>query len=119
MTAEGFRPYPFVKEILMQIQGKSVRFPGKIPGVPMSYPTLVTATWCPYTLTSIKFWEDAASSVGISLNVVHAGTEEGDRIIFSADVAGVPCLIAKPQSVFYGLQISRPEAFAFLKKTCT
>jgi hypothetical protein len=119
LTAEGFRPYPLVNEIRKYLQGKSVEFPQIGPDSNMSYPTLVTATWCPYTLPSIQFWKDTASEVGVSLNVLYAETEEGNRMIVSADVAGVPCLVANPKTLFYGLMISRPEAFSFLKKACT
>jgi len=80
------------------------------------YPILVTAEWCPYTLPAIRFWEEAANSVGLPLSVYYAGLEDGDKIAASANVAGVPCLIASPEKLYYGLNINLSEAGSFLKK---
>jgi len=116
LTAEGFRPYPHVLEIINHIEGKSVTFPeiNKEPNV--IYPILVTAKWCPYTLPAIRFWEEAASSVGLPLRVFYAGLEDGDKIAACTNVAGVPCLIASPKKFLYGLNINLSEADSFLKK---
>jgi hypothetical protein len=116
LTAEGFRPYPRVREIINHIDGKSVIFPEINREVNVIYPTLVTAQWCPYTMPAIRVWEEAASFVGLHLRVFYAGTIEGDEIIATANVAGVPCLIANPKTLYYGLDINSFEARSFLKK---
>jgi hypothetical protein len=119
LTAEGFRPHPRLREIISHIEDKSVTFP-EIPSEKnMIYPILVTAKWCPYTLTAIKFWEEAASSVGLPLRVFYAGIEDGDKIVAASHVAGVPCLIANPKTLHYGLNMNLFEAGSFLKETVT
>ena len=119
MTAEGFRPYPRVREIINHIDGRSVTFPeiNREPNV--IYPILVTAKWCPYTLPAIRFWEEAAAYVGVPLRVFYAGIEDGDKIVATANIAGVPCLIANPKTLHYGLDINLYEAVSFLKKSVT
>lgn len=117
MTAEGFRPYPRVQEIVNHINGKSVTFPKINKEATVIYPTLVTAKWCPYTIPAIRLWEEAAAFIELPLKVYYAGTVDGDEIIATANVAGVPCLIANPQKVYYGLDINLSEARSFLKKT--
>lgn len=117
MTAEGFRPYPRVREIINHIDGKSVTFPEMNKEANVIYPTLITAKWCPYTLPAIKLWEEAAAYVGVPLRVFYAGTEDGDEIIATANVAGVSCLIANPKTLHYGLDINSSEARSFIKKT--
>jgi len=119
LTAEGFRPYPRLREIINHIEGKSVTFP-KIPSEKnIIYPTLVTAKWCPYTFTAIKFWEEAATAVRLPLRVFYAGIEDGDKIVAAAHVAGVPCLIANPKTLHYGLNMNLSEAISFLKEAIT
>ena len=117
MTAEGFRPYPRVREIINHIDGKSFTFPEINKEANVIYPTLVTAEWCPYTLQAMKFWEQVASSIGLSLRVFYATTKDGDEIIATANVAGVPCLIANQKTLYYGLDMNFSEASSFLKKT--
>jgi len=119
LTAEGFRPYPRVREIINHIEGKSVTFPEINKEANVIYPILVTAKWCPYTVPSIRLWEEAASSVGLSLRVFYAGFEDGDKIVATANVAGVPCLVANPKTLYYGLNINLSEAVIFLKKAVT
>lgn len=80
-----------------------------------SLPALVTAEWCPFTLTAVNLWMEAAQSVGLTLRVVDAESEEGEEVIFAANVAGVPCLVATPERLFYGLRFSPSEAKSFLQ----
>lgn len=77
-------------------------------------PALVTAAWCPFTLTAENFWRDAARATGVTMRVVNADTEEGRRIIAAADVAGVPCAINPAGAKRYGLQLTPEEAARFL-----
>jgi len=99
------------------INGKSVTFPEINREANVIYPILVTAEWCPYTLPSIRLWKEAAAFFELPLKVFYAGTVDGDEIIATANVAGVPCLIANPKKVYYGLEINSSEARSFLKKT--
>jgi hypothetical protein len=99
------------------IDGKSVKFPEINKEAAVIYPVLVTAKWCPYTITSIRFWEEAADFVGLPLRVFYAGTIEGEEIIATTNTAGVPCLIANTKTLYYGLDMNSSEARSFLKKT--
>jgi hypothetical protein len=99
------------------LYGKHVEIPKINSDFTLSYPALVTADWCPYTLPAIRFWEEAANSSGLSLNVAHAHSEQGKNILGNMNVAGVPCLIANPKALFYGLQITYTEAVTFLKES--
>lgn len=112
--AEGFRPYPPAHEVLAGLKSTSSS-PKQIEGPVIDYPTLVTANWCPFTLTAKSFWNEAAIDAGLTLKVVDAETEEGAQIIVSAGVAGVPCLVAAPDRLLYGLQCSPSEAISFLQ----
>lgn len=78
-------------------------------------PILVTADWCPYTLTAKNFWNEAAGSAGVDVKVVDAESEEGKQVIVTAKVAGVPCLVIKQDHLIYGLQWSASEAKSFLQ----
>ena len=44
-------------------------------------PTLVTAEWCPFTLTAKDLWMEAARGVGLTLRVVDAESEEGVEVM--------------------------------------
>jgi hypothetical protein len=77
-------------------------------------PTLVTADWCPFTLTAEKFWMEATQAVGSPLKVLYAEGDEGKSLIGTVNVAGVPCLVAAPERLFYGINLSLDEAKSFL-----
>jgi glutaredoxin len=95
--------------------GRAVKLP-KTDSFPIeSFPILVTATWCPYTLPAKNFWNKAAESVGLDLKVVDAESEEGSQVISSVKVAGVPCLVIEPDHLIYGIQWSASEAESFLQ----
>jgi hypothetical protein len=78
-------------------------------------PTLVTAEWCPFTLTAKDLWMEAARGIGLTLRVVDAESEDGAQVMVAANVAGVPCLLAAPDRLFYGVQISPAEMKSFLQ----
>ena len=80
-----------------------------------SLPTLVTADWCPFTMTAISLWKEAATACGQALRVVVAGSEEGEQVIAAANVAGVPCCVSDSDRKFYGIQLSPSEAESFLQ----
>jgi len=77
-------------------------------------PTLVTANWCPFTLTAENFWMEATQAVGSHLRVLDAESDEGKSLIGTVNVAGVPCLVAAPERLFYGINLSLDEAKSFL-----
>ncbi len=58
---------------------------------------------------------EATRAIGLSLRVVDAGSEEGAQVMAAASVAGVPCLVAAPDRLFYETQFSRSEAKTFLQ----
>jgi len=118
LTAEGFRPYPLLDEMVLMLQGKQIDLPGIQGGVVDNFPTLVTANWCPYTIAAQSFWHEAAQAVGLSLRVVDAEDAAGAQTIVSVGVAGVPCLIAKPGHQVYGLHLSEAAAQSFLQSNC-
>jgi hypothetical protein len=89
---------------------------GDIKDIACTYPILVTAKWCPYTLTAKNFWEKAATTAGAGITVVDAESDEGRNIILAKKVAGVPCLIKAPGSMVYGLQLSWEEALSNLRE---
>jgi hypothetical protein len=98
------------------IEKKSITFPEIKKEEKVIYPILVTAKWCPYTLPAIRFWEEACRCSGLPLRIYYAGHEHGDKIVVTANVAGVPCLIANPKTLYYGLKKNLSEASSFLKK---
>ncbi len=69
-------------------------------------PTLVTAPWCPFTLPARQLWEQAARDADRELRLLDIETDEGARL----GVAGVPCLVAAPDRLVYGTQLSAKEA---------
>jgi hypothetical protein len=77
-------------------------------------PTLVTANWCPFTLTGEDFWMEATQAVGSPLRVLDAESDEGKSLMGTVNVAGVPCLIAAPERLFYGINLSLDESKSFL-----
>jgi hypothetical protein len=77
-------------------------------------PTLVTANWCPFTLAAEKFWREATQAVGLPLRVLDAESNEGKSFMGTVKVAGVPCLVAAPERLSYGLNLSLDEAKIFL-----
>jgi len=95
--------------------GKPVEIPKISSAATISYPTLVTASWCPFTSPAVSFWEKAVNSAGLSLNVIYADREEAAKTLGYINIAGVPCLIADPKALFYGLQITHTEAVSFLE----
>ena len=99
------------------LQGKQIDLPRIDGGVADNFPTLVTATWCPYTTAAESFWHEAAQAVGLSLRIVDAEDAVGAQVIASADIAGVPCLVAKPGHKAYGLHLSKAAAQSFLQST--
>lgn len=115
LTAEGFRPYPLMNEMVAMLQGKEIPPPKTIVGSIESFPTLVLGDWCPFTLTATDLWKEAANAVGLSLEIVQAKSEEGEKVMVEADVAGVPCLVTAPDRKFYGIHISPSNAKSFLK----
>jgi hypothetical protein len=98
------------------LRGKPVEIPKIGSDATISYPSLVTADWCPFTIPAIGFWKKAAHSVGLSLNILYVDSEQGAKALGHMIVAGVPCLIANPKALFYGLQTTSTEAISFLKE---
>ena len=77
-------------------------------------PALVTAHWCPFTLAAEDFWKEATQAVGLPLRVLDAESDEGKSFMCTLKVAGVPCLVAAPERLLYGLNLSLEEAKTFL-----
>ncbi|MGR3178473.1 MAG: hypothetical protein ACUZ8E_10495 [Candidatus Anammoxibacter sp.] len=97
------------------LQDKDVPASKNIAGSIDSLPTLVVASWCPFTLPATEFWNKVANAVGLTLKVIDAESEEGEQLISGANVAGVPCLVADQDRKHYGMQISEDDAKSFLK----
>ncbi|MGR3221414.1 MAG: hypothetical protein ACUZ8H_16580 [Candidatus Anammoxibacter sp.] len=97
------------------LQDKDVPASKNIVGSTNDLPTLVVASWCPFTLPATELWKNAATAVGLTLKVVDAESEEGEQVMAGANVAGVPCLVAAQDRKYYGTQISEDEAKSFLK----
>jgi len=57
---------------------------------------------------------EATQAVGSPLRVLDAESDEGKSLIGTVNVAGVPCLVAAPERLFYGLNLSLDEAKSFL-----
>ena len=76
---------------------------------------LVTASWCPFTLTATNAWMEAARAVGLGLRVLDAESEQGEQVMMAARVPGVPCLVAALDRLFVGAQFGPAEAEAFLQ----
>ncbi len=66
-------------------------------------------------MAATSFWKDASTAVGLTLQIVDAETEEGTKLIASAGIAGVPCLVADLDRSYHGLQISDDKAKVFLQ----
>jgi hypothetical protein len=96
------------------VKGEQVRLLDMGKGSIGTLPILITADWCPFTLTAENFWTKAAQSVGLTLRVLNAESDEGKRIMSTVNVTGVPCLIAAPERLFYGMNINFDEATSFL-----
>jgi len=114
-TTEGYRPYPTEPEILAWLKGDRVPHPRRSEGKLGGLPALVTAGWCPFSPNAVALWGDAARELDIDLRVVDAATTAGEQLIASANVAGVPCLVAAPDRLAHGLQHSPADARAFLR----
>lgn len=114
---EGFRPHPLTNEIIALLKGKAVKLPKMDAKVSRIYPTLIKAEWCPFTFSGLDFWNEAAHSVGLPLRIIDAESEEGNKVMFSEKVAGVPCLIAAHNHKIYGLNISSSDARSILQST--
>ncbi len=80
-----------------------------------SLPTLVTANWCPFTVTAANFWREVTQAVGLTLSVVDIQIQTGEQVVSAANVSGVPCLVATPEQKMYGIHVSQAEAKAFLQ----
>jgi hypothetical protein len=97
------------------VEGKSIT-PPKTEVEPIQiYPVLLTAEWCPFTLAAASFWNIAASAVGLKLRVLDAETREAAKVMVSAGIAGVPCLVASPGRLRYGLGLGLADAISFLQ----
>ena len=96
------------------MKGKKVRLHQMKKSSIGTLPILVKADWCPFTLTAENFWIEATQAVGLTLRVLDAESDEGKSIIGNVNVAGVPCLVAAPERLFYGLNINMDEAQSFL-----
>ncbi len=97
------------------MEGKSIT-PPKIEGGPIqSYPVLLTAEWCPFTLAAASFWDIAASAVGLKLRVLEAETREAAQVMVATGIAGVPCLISYPGCLRYGLGLGLADAISLLQ----
>ena len=66
-------------------------------------------------MAATSFWKDASTTAGQTLRIVDADTEEGTKLIASVGIAGVPCLVAALDRLYYGVQISDNEAKDFLQ----
>jgi hypothetical protein len=75
---------------------------------------LVTAEWCPYTVSVTHFWQEAARSAEVPLRVLDAESDEGERVMDAAEVAGVPCAVAGRGRLLYGYQPTPFQAQRFL-----
>ena len=73
-------------------------------------PSLVSAPWCPFTLPARQLWEQAARDAGRELRRLDIETDEGARLAVAVGVAGVPCLVAAPDRLVYGIQLGAKEA---------
>jgi hypothetical protein len=96
------------------MEGRQIRFDPIEKSSIGTMPILITADWCPFTLAADNFWTTAAQSAGLTLGTFFADSDEGKRMMSTFKVAGIPCLIAAPGRLFYGLNISRDEATSFL-----
>lgn len=97
------------------LQGNPVLAHEMVAGSLGRVPVLVTAVWCPFIPTATTLWREAARVVGQTLRTVDGETEEGAQVIVAAGVAGVPCLVAAPDRLFYGIQFSASEAESILR----
>lgn len=115
MTAEGFRPYPTRQELAALLRGEPVRLREPETGSLGPLPALLVAKWCPFTMPAGAFWKEAADVAGIELRLLDPESAEGTKVMEAARVAGVPCLIAAPDRLYYGLAYSLEEARAILE----
>jgi hypothetical protein len=97
------------------VEGKSITPPKIEVGPIQSYPVLLTGEWCPFTLAAASFWDIAVSAVGLKLRVLDAEIREAAQVMVSAGIAGVPCLIAYPGRLRYGLGLGLADAISFLQ----
>lgn len=81
-----------------------------------AYPTLVTATWCPLSRAAGAFWREAAHIADSRLRLLLVDSAEGHRVVAAHNVAGTPCLILSPTETIHGLDLSRAEAAALLRR---
>jgi hypothetical protein len=72
-------------------------------GDPGEFPLLITHQWCPFTSPAETLWQEAASANGQSLHVVFAESSEGECLITTLNVRGVPCLAKSEAELHYGL----------------
>ncbi len=77
-------------------------------------PVLVIHGWCPFTSPATELWHEAAKRTGTPLRTVSASSKEGDSVIHSHRVRGVPCLVSEGGEVVYGMR-SLPEAMQLLE----
>lgn len=117
LTSNGFGPYPLMDEIVAYIKNRSCDFFNSYGSLTCRYPVLITARWCPFTSSAIKFWMKIGTKLGLKIKAFDACSNEGKRIISTENISGVPCLVASKDVKFYGLYISQHEAEYFLKSS--
>ena len=119
LTSEGFRRYPLFHEIIAALEGNPPCFDyWKAPkDLFIHYPTLITTRWCIFHDRAIKFWEDVADELNVNLRIVDVAAREGERTLLATNAGGVPCLLAAPERLFYGINISFSEAKSFLQSS--
>lgn len=74
---------------------------------------LVTADCCPFTVPVARAWQKAARGAEVPLRVLDAESDEGERFMDAAEVAGVPCAVAGPGRLLYGYPPPSVEARRF------
>jgi hypothetical protein len=97
------------------LQDRAIAPVGTAVALLAGLPTLVTANWCPFTVTAANFWREVTQAVGLTLSVVDIQSQTGEQVANVANVSGVPCLVAAPEQKMYGLHVSPAEAKAFLQ----
>jgi len=112
---EGFRPYPRLDDIVAVLQDRASAPAATAVASLASLPTLVTANWCPFTVTAANFWREMTQAVGLTLSVVDIQSQTGEQVVSAAHVSGVPCLVAAPEQKMYGIHVSPTEAKALLR----
>ena len=98
------------------LKSKDPRQPKEIAtGAVGDLPALVMHRDCPFTSPAEPLWKQAAEQEGKSLRVLFSDTTEGERMIRTLDIRGVPCLAAASDRFQYGM-VSPEEARAFLRR---